>query len=203
MSSNSTLDDKIEGTNAGILGQVHKVNQQVNDLRTEITKVSDSFKSKHKEVHESLDHLLRHTVIGQVHKVNQHVNDFRTEIARVSDSFKSKHKEVHKSLDHLLRHTEQSSTPCPTIPRILPSYSIISPSFGMPPNTVPHVPTNTQASTVPSIVDTHCPSMVPTKNVASNEAPISSGNTSVSQVDEENIVPINSSTFTVTTPTGP
>ena len=122
MSSNSTLDDKIEGTKAGILGQVHKVNQQVNDPRTEITKISDSFKSKHKEVHESLDHLLRCTVIGQVHKVNQHVNDLRTEIARVSDSFKSKHKEVHKSLDHLLRCTEQSSTPCPTIHLILPSY---------------------------------------------------------------------------------
>ena len=129
MNSTSTLDDKIEGTKAGILGQVHKV--------------------------------------------NQHVNDLRTEIARVSDSFKSKHKEVYKSLDHLLRYTEQSSTLCPTIPLILPYYSIISPSFGMLPNIVPQFPTNMQASTVPSIVDTHCPSMVPTKNVA----PISSGNT--------------------------
>ena len=73
----------------------------------------------------------------------------------------------------------------------------------MLPNIVPQFPTNMQASTVTPIVDTHCPSMVPTKNVSSNEAPMSSGNTSVSQVDEENIVPINSSTFTVTTPTGP
>ena len=142
---------------------MHKVNQQVNDHRTEITKVSDSFKTKHKEVHESLDHLLRCIVIGQVHNVNQHVNDLRTEIARVSDSFKSKHKEVHKSLDHLLRCTEQSSTPCPIIPLILPSYSMPPPSFGMLPFFVPQFLTNMQASTVPSIVDTHCPSMVPTK----------------------------------------
>ena len=44
MSFNSTLNDKIESTKADILGQVHKVNQQVNDLRAEITKVSNSLK---------------------------------------------------------------------------------------------------------------------------------------------------------------
>ena len=44
MSFNSTLNDKIESTKADILGQVHKVNQQVNDLRAEITNVSNSLK---------------------------------------------------------------------------------------------------------------------------------------------------------------
>ena len=46
MSFNSTLDDKKESTKADILGQVHKVNQQVNDLRAEIAKVFNSLKSK-------------------------------------------------------------------------------------------------------------------------------------------------------------
>ena len=39
MSFNSTLDDEIGSTKAHILGQVHKVNQQVNDLRDQITKL--------------------------------------------------------------------------------------------------------------------------------------------------------------------
>ena len=57
--------------------------------------------------------------------------------------------------------------------------------------------------------------MIPTENVASSEAPVSSGfqytdsvcsqrkplgagNTSVSQVNEESVVPVNSSAYTVT-----
>ena len=51
----STLDNKIDSTKGDVIGQVHKVNQNVNDLRVEITKVADSIKSKHKEVNESLD----------------------------------------------------------------------------------------------------------------------------------------------------
>ena len=56
----STLDNKIDSTKGDVIGQVHKVNQHVNDLRVEITKVADSLKSKHTEVNESLDNLLRH-----------------------------------------------------------------------------------------------------------------------------------------------
>ena len=75
-----------------------------------------------------------------------------------------------------------------------------------------------QASAVPYIVDTNYPPMISTENVASNEAPMSSGfqytgsvcnerkpfagNTSASQVSKESVVHINSSAFTVTTPTG-
>ena len=55
----STLDNKIDSIKGDVIGQVHKVNQHVNDLRVEITKVADSLKSKHKEVNESLDNLLR------------------------------------------------------------------------------------------------------------------------------------------------
>ena len=55
----STLDNKIDSTKDDVIGQVHKVNQHVNDLRIEITKVADLLKSKHKEVNESLDNLLR------------------------------------------------------------------------------------------------------------------------------------------------
>ena len=55
----STLDNKIDSTKGDVIGQVHKVNQYVNDLRVEITKVADSLKSKHIEVNESLDNLLR------------------------------------------------------------------------------------------------------------------------------------------------
>ena len=161
MSFNSTLDDKIESTKADILGQVHKVNQQVNELRAEITKVSNSLKSKHKEVNESLD--------------------------------------------NLLRCIEQSPVSFPMVPLAPPSYSMPPPPFGIPPSIVP-----------PPIVDTHYSSMIPTENVASNEAPMSSGfqytgsvcnerkplgagNTSVSQVGEESVVPVNSSAYTVTT----
>ena len=46
----STLDNKIDSTKGDVIGQVHKVNQHVNDLRVEITKAADSLKSKHKEV---------------------------------------------------------------------------------------------------------------------------------------------------------
>ena len=38
----STLDNKIDSTKGDVIGQVHKVNQHVNDLRVEITKVTDS-----------------------------------------------------------------------------------------------------------------------------------------------------------------
>ena len=38
---------------------MHKVNQHGNDLRVEISKVTDLLKSKHKEVSESLDNLLK------------------------------------------------------------------------------------------------------------------------------------------------
>ena len=158
---NSTLDDKIESTKADILGQVHKVNQQVNDLRAEITKVSNSLKSKYKEVNESLD--------------------------------------------NLLRHIEQSPVSFPMVPLAPPSYSMPLPPFDIPASIVP-----------PPIVDTHYSSMIPTENVASNEAPMSSGfqytgsvcnerkplgagNTSVSQVNEESVVPLYSSAYTVTT----
>ena len=55
----STLDNKIDSTKGDVIGQVHKVNQHVNDLRVEITKVADSLKSIHKEVNESLDNILR------------------------------------------------------------------------------------------------------------------------------------------------
>ena len=157
-------------------------------------------------------------VIGQVHKVNQHVNDLRVEITKVADSLKSKHKEVNESLDNLLRRIEQSPVSFPTVPFAPPSYSVPQPPFGIPPSIVPPFSTNTQASAVPSIVDTCYPSMIPTENVALNEAPISSGfqytgyvyngrkplgvgNTSVSQVDEESVVPVNSTSCTVTTPT--
>ena len=57
----STLNKKIDSTKGGVIGQVHKVNQHVNDLRIEIAKVADSLKNKHKEVNESLDNLLRCT----------------------------------------------------------------------------------------------------------------------------------------------
>ena len=55
----STLDNKIDSTKGDVIGQVHKVNQHVNDLRIEITKVADLLKSKNEEVNESLDNLLR------------------------------------------------------------------------------------------------------------------------------------------------
>ena len=48
----STLDNKIDSTKGDVIGQVHKVNQHVNDLRVGITKVADS-------LNESLDNLLR------------------------------------------------------------------------------------------------------------------------------------------------
>ena len=91
------------------------------------------------------------------------------------------------------------------VPLAPSSYSRPLPPFGIPPSIVP-----------PPIVDTHYSSMIPTENVASNEAPMSSGfqytgsvcnerkplgvgNTSVFQVDEESVVPVNSSAYTVTT----
>ena len=42
----STLDNKIDSIKGAVIGQVHKINQHVNDLRVEITKVTDSLKSK-------------------------------------------------------------------------------------------------------------------------------------------------------------
>ena len=142
-----------------------------------------------------------------MHKVYQHVNDLRVEITKVGDSLKSKHKEVNESLDNLLRCIEQSPVSFPMVPLAPPSYSMPPPPFGVP------------LSIVPSpIVDTHYPSMILTKNAAFNETPMSSGfqytgsvcngrkplgagNTSMSQVDEESVVPVNSTAYTVTTPT--
>ena len=186
MNSTSTLDDKIESTKADILGQVHKVNQQVNDLRTEIDKVSGSLKIRilHKEAHETLDNLLRCIstkvdIIGQVHKVNQHVNDLRVENTKVTDPLKSKHKEVKESLDNLLRPIEQSSVSLPTI-------SLAPSSYSKPP--LPS-PTNMQVSTVPSIVDTCYPSVLSTDHVAPNQAPMSSGHSNTSS-DSISLIPI-------------
>ena len=173
------------------------------------------------DIKSTLDNKINSTkgdVIGQVHKVNQHVNDLRVEITKVADSLKSKHKEVNESLDNLLRHIEQSPVSFPTVPLAPPSYSVPPPPFGIPPSIVPPFSTNTQASAVPSIVDTCYPSMIPMENVALNEAPMSSGfqytgsvcngrkplgagNISMSQADEESVFPVNSTTYTVTTPT--
>ena len=102
---------------------------------------------------------------------------------------------------------EQSPVSFPTVPLVPPSYSMPPPPFGIPPSIV-----------LPPIVDMCYLSIIPTENVASNEAPMSSGfqytgsvcnerkplgagNTSVSQVDEESVVPVNSSAYTVTTTT--
>ena len=142
-----------------------------------------------------------------MHKVNQYVNDLRVEITKVADSLKSKHIEVNESLDNLLRCIEQSPVSFPTVPLAPPSYSMPPPPFSIHPSIVQ-----------PPIVDTHYSSMIPTENVASNEAPMSSGfqytgsvcngrkplgadNSSMSQADEESVVPVNSTTYTVTTPT--
>ena len=181
-----------------------------NTLDEHVKKINEQVQDQLVDIKSTLDNKIDSTkcdLIGQVHKVNQHVNDLRVEITKVADSLKSKHIEVNESLDNLLRCIEQSPVSFPMVPLAPPSYSMPLPPFGIPPSIVP-----------PPIVDTRYSSMIPTENVALNEAPISSGfqytgsvcserkplgagNTSMSKVDEESVVPVNSSAYTVTTPT--
>ena len=208
-------DQELSSIKVKVEDQVNKLKASFNDmlknkLDEHAKKINEQVQGQLVDITSTLNNKINSTkgdVIGQVHKVNQHVNDLRVEITKVADSLKSKHKEVNESIGNLLRCIEQSPVSFPMVLLAPPSYSMPPLPLGIPPSIV-----------LPPIVDTHYSSMIPTENVALNEAPMSSGfqytgsvcserkplgagNTSVSQVDEESVVPVNSSAYTVTTPT--
>ena len=175
-------DQELSSVRVQVEHQVDKLKASFNDtLKNKLdehAKIDEQVQDQLVDITSTLDNKIDSTkgdVIGQVHKVNQHVNDLRVEITKVADSLKSKHKEVNESLDNLLRCIEQSPVSFPTVPLAPPSYSMPPPPFGIPPSVVPPFPTNMQASAVPSIIDTHYPSMISTDNAAPNQAPMSSG----------------------------